>query len=91
MAMSTAKLIRTMDNKRLLQHMKKISREQDHKRQYGDYGTGRCVANSELWRGHIGTMRDEIARRKRLGLIRKTAAPVRRQQQPRGLLPFGGL
>lgn len=91
MAMSTDKLIRTMDNKRLLQHMTKIRREQEHKRQYGDYGTGRYVANSEFWRGHIGTFRDEIARRKRLGLIRKTAAPIRRQQRPQGFLPFGGL
>lgn len=91
MAMSTNKMIRTMDNKMLLYHVNKIRREQEHKRQYGNYGTGNYVSNSEFWRGHVGTLRDEVARRKRLGLIRKTAVPVRRQNRPSGFLPFGGL
>jgi hypothetical protein len=70
---STTTLIKEMSNKDLIRTANKIREEKEHKKQYGDYGTGRWVSSSEFWGGHHQDIRDELKRRQEKGEIKATA------------------
>ncbi len=92
--MGISRLIRTMSNKELLYDYNKIRREQQLKRETGSYYTSsrQRLATSEFWgREGIKQIKKEIERRKRLGLLHKSAGkPKRKTNQTNYWGLFGG-
>ena len=66
-------LIKGFSNKRLTDIVTSLRLEKEQPRRFGPRGTRRTVPASEFFRGNISTIREEVARRKRLGLLRKSA------------------
>lgn len=71
--MTNKQLIRSMSNKDLVQTLNKIRKEKANPGTYGKYGTSRWVTSSEFWSGYHGELKKELMRRKKAGLIGKTA------------------
>ena len=74
---STPTVIRRMSNKDLKYTLNKMRKEKEDPRKYGKYGSSRFVTQNEFWTGYHGTLRKELVRRKKLGLIRRTAGNSR--------------
>jgi len=80
--------LKRMPTKDLLGTLRKIRKEKEHKKVYGNYGTGRWVSSSEFQgRSGLTAIKEEVERRKRKGLVSKTAGKPRKSRQ-QGL--FGG-
>lgn len=83
------KMIKTMSDKELLHQVNKFRKESEHKKRYGDYGTGNYVSSHEFW-GRTGKkeIMAELERRKNKGKIRADAGKPKkaRQYKPRSLL-----
>jgi len=89
--LTTPQLIRQMDNRTLLRTVNKIRHEKSHPETYGKHGTTRWVTDSEFWGGHHGTLKAEVARRQKLGLIKKTAGKPRTRREYGFGFGLGGL
>jgi hypothetical protein len=84
----TVKRISQMSNKDLIRTANKINYEKKHPETYGKHGTSRYVTDSEFWGGHHSYIKQELQRRKNLGMIKKSAAVHKsRNNSPFGFSP----
>lgn len=78
-----------LSNKELLYSYNKIKKEQNNKKQTGDYGTGAYVSTSEfVGREGRSAINKEVLRRKKLGLLKSSAGKSKPKNSLQGI--FGG-
>jgi hypothetical protein len=71
--MNRDEFIKSFSNKALLQAHNKIKKEKETYNRTGSYGTGRYVSSTEFYRGSHTTIKNELNRRKKEGLLSKNA------------------
>ncbi len=76
----SANFIRGMPTKALLRTINKIRKEKEHKKQHGDYGTGKYVSESEFYHGSHAQLKAELQRRKSTGMIKSSAGKPRKKR-----------
>lgn len=70
-----------LSNSQLTERLRKLRRENEHKEKYGNYGTGNYVSSNEAYgRSGVKQFKDELERRRKLGLIRKNTGVVRKKK-----------